>query len=231
MEKIKFTDHDTEYSITSIQTIMGHTVVLQGPGIPTDNTSGFYTVENGGITGDYAAFTTVFNILTPLKDIAILTIYPDNIESDSNPLSLYYIVPTPEMSEDMLKEMKEEKISQSKIALAEYLEANPILLNVHGGRPAYYSVTADKQTLMTMQYSTYQVQKAIAPETARLTWNAAGEECEEWTETEFLQLILAVKQYVYPLVSHQQTLESTIRACKTEADLETINIDYSGVPI
>ena len=64
---------------------------------------------------------------------------------------------------------------------------------------------------------------------AVLTWNETGKSCEIWTEEEFLQLIVEIKQYVYPLVSHQQKLEEEIVAATSIQELESIVIDYEAV--
>lgn len=136
--------------------------------------------------------------------------------------------PTPIDYEEMLNKAKTAKVAQSKTALAEYLQDTPLISSVHGGKEGVYSVTQEKQTLMMSQYMTYQIEKAINPE-AKLTWNESGEECEEWTESEFLQLILEVKQYVYPLVSYQQSIEKAIQVCTTAEELNAIVIDYSNL--
>ena len=80
------------------------------------------------------------------------------------------------------------------------------------------------------QYMTYQIAKSVDPD-ARLTWNETGKACEEWTEEEFLQLILEIKTYVYPLVSYQQRIEEKITNCSTQEELDEIVINYQSVTI
>lgn len=130
-----------------------------------------------------------------------------------------------------LSEYKKYKINQSKEALAEYLENHPLQSTVHNNTTAYYSVTKEKQDLMTQQYLSYQIAKAVDPEHAVLTYNATGEVCEEWEEAEFLQLIMEVKAYVYPLVSYQQTIEKVIMDCNTKDEVSDVIIDYSSAVI
>lgn len=134
-------------------------------------------------------------------------------------------VPTEEELKAILEQNKREKILLSKTMLASYLETHPITSAVHGGVEGVYSVTSEKQTLMMSQYMTYQIEKQANPE-AKLTWNETGKSCEEWTEEEFVQLILEIKAYVYPLVSYQQTLEEQISACETQEELDAIIINY-----
>ena len=127
-----------------------------------------------------------------------------------------------------LELLKHEKIALSKSMLSDYISSHPLTSNAHGGVPGVYSVTEEKQSLMTSQYISYQAEKSINPD-AVLTWNETGRSCEIWTEEEFLQLIVEIKQYVYPLVSHQQKLEEEIAAATSIQDLESIVIDYGTV--
>lgn len=137
--------------------------------------------------------------------------------------------PTPEELETIFKQNKINKIALSKALLAEYLENNPLQSSVHGGVEGIYSVTSEKQSLMMSQYMTYQIAKTVDPPNTKLTWNETGKSCVEWTEEEFLQLILEIKAYVYPLVSYQQHIEEEIFECTTQDELDSIIIDYSTV--
>lgn len=128
-----------------------------------------------------------------------------------------------------LDEYKELKISETKSALKEYLESHPITSTAHGGVPGLYSITEEKQTLMMQNYMTYQIEKSISPETARLTWNQTGEECEEFTEEEFLTLTMEIKAKIYPLVSYQQSIEKKIRDATSKDEILAINYSYDNV--
>lgn len=139
-----------------------------------------------------------------------------------------YVEPELEPYVPTLEEVKANKIAISKALLARYLEQNPLESVCHGGKLAFYSVTEEKQTLMMSQYMTHQIEKQINPN-AVLTWNEKGKSCEAWTEEEFLQLIMEVKAYVYPLVSAQQTLEEQINGCTTIEEVKSITIDYGAV--
>lgn len=110
-----------------------------------------------------------------------------------------------------LEEYKNYKISESKNALKVYLEDHPIVSTAHGGIEGIYSITEEKQNLMMQSYVTYQIEKSINPKTAKLRWNQTGEECTEFTEEEFLTLVMEIKAKVYPLVSYQQYIEKQIR--------------------
>ena len=118
--------------------------------------------------------------------------------------------------------------SESKHALAAYLAAHPLTSTAHGGKSGVYAVTEEKQALMTSQYISYQAEKAVNAD-AKLTWNESGKACEVWSEEEFLQLIIEVKRYVYPLVSHQQKIEEEIAAANTLDELDSVVIGYDDV--
>ena len=128
----------------------------------------------------------------------------------------------------MLEQNKRNKVLTSKEMLKTYLEDYPIVSTAHNGVAGRYSVTNEKQTLMMSQYMTYKIEKEMNPD-AKLTWNETGKSCEEWTEQEFLQLILEIKAYVYPLVSYQQLLEEQIDSCATQEQLDEIVINYNSV--
>lgn len=137
-------------------------------------------------------------------------------------------VPTLEELEMQFQENKARQIGISKIMLAKFLGDNPIHSTAHNNTEGIYSITSEKQTLMMSQYMTYQIEKSVNPN-AKLTWNETGKSCEDWTEEEFLRLILEVKAYVYPLVSYQQRIEEEIINCNTQEELDGVVIDYNSV--
>ena len=189
------------------------------------NTNGFKIFNNNILMKDCSEFTTKYNT----SDIGYAIMYSSDgsTETEENKLDMYY---ENYSFEDSMKEIfestKAEKITLSKVLLAEFLENNPLFSTCHNKDGEYYSVTSEKQNFMMNQYLTYQVEKAINPN-AKITWNARGDSCEEWTEEEFLQLIVEIKNYVQPIVSYQQLLEERIRACTSIEELEAIEINYS----
>ena len=120
---------------------------------------------------------------------------------------------------------KQLKINESKSLLETYLANHPLISDCHNGIDAIYSVTLEKQNLMTSHYATYTIEKNLGLNPV-LKWNATGAEREEWTEEEFIQLILEIKVYVEPLVSLQQSYEVQIRNCTTQEELDAIEITY-----
>lgn len=130
-------------------------------------------------------------------------------------------VPSEEQS---LKPIKNNKISESKTALSAYLASHP--LQWSDGK--YYSVTSEKQALLTSNLALYQI-SASAGQPFKLTWNSTGDECVEWTYEELAALALAIGTYVKPFVSRQQELEIAIKACTTMEELNAIEINYDPV--
>lgn len=132
-----------------------------------------------------------------------------------------------EMQEPVdLEKLKEDKILLSKYNLAKFLEENPLKSSCHGNVEEYYSVTSEKQALLTSTFVSYQCLKGT-PLESPLTWNATGKTCEVWTEEEMVQLIGEIKQYVYPLVTLQQYLETLIMECTTKEEIEYIDVTIS----
>lgn len=200
--------------ITNLKILRGNTVISETN--KYDKYSGIslgderYDHETGNYYTTFRVTLRVANIIAQIENISRQLNTNINYETIS------------------LNDYKKYKINQSKEALADYLESHPLLSSVHNNTAAYYSVTKEKQDLMMQQYLSYQIAKSVDPEHAVLTYNATGEVCEPWGEAEFLQLIIEVKAYVYPLVSYQQTVEKKIMECETKDEVSNITIDYAS---
>ncbi len=125
--------------------------------------------------------------------------------------------------ERTLDGMKSTKVAESKTALATYLASHPMT----GTDGKQYSVTQEKQSLLTSQLALYSV-SVSAGGTYTLRWNSTGEECTEWAYADLAALALAIGAYVQPFVSKQQELEVLIKACASKAELKAIIIDYGS---
>lgn len=232
MEKIRFYNNATIYEGTT-DFVRQHIIMIRFDNdVPSaeDLTDGFEILNenNGYVQADYKNFTTVYRIYD--NDSKRIEFSDDGsiyIEPEPIPEPEPYI-PTPEELEVMFQQNKTNKIALSKTMLAEFLENNPIHSSAHNGIEGIYSITNEKQTLMMSQYMTYQIEKAVSPN-AKLTWNETGKAYEEWTEEEFLQLILEIKAYIYPLVSYQQHIEEAIVECTTQEEMDKIVIDYQSI--
>lgn len=140
---------------------------------------------------------------------------------DENVKIQRYILYTEQELEQRFISVKDNKILESKTALSDYLQNHP--LQWSDGK--YYSVTSEKQSLLTSNLALYQI-SAAAGQPFKLTWNSTGDECVEWEYADLAALALAIGIYVKPFVSRQQELELEIKACKTQAELDAIEITY-----
>ena len=120
-----------------------------------------------------------------------------------------------------LDTLKADKMEMSKRILAEWLESNPMLYT--DGK--YYSVTAEKQSLLNGNLASYERAKAINVEYP-LKWNSTGSECTPWNYTDLLTLSLTIAGYVAPKVSKQQAIEVAINNCNTIEEVNEIVINY-----
>lgn len=129
--------------------------------------------------------------------------------------------PNPNYTAVNLAEIKAAKVEESKVKLAEWLAANPMLYT--DGKQ--YSVTAEKQSLLNSNLASYE--RAMAAGIPYpLKWNATGEECTEHSYEELVGLSLSIAGYVSPRVSQQQELEILINACETVEELDKVVISY-----
>jgi hypothetical protein len=125
-----------------------------------------------------------------------------------------------------LDELKVYQITKSKKALEIYLEANPITSDCHGGIEKQYSITKEKQALLTQEIAIVQMAIQTGIE-YQPSWNAADEPLTyDWTLEELKQLAFEVVTLVKPLVSHQQTFESNINAAQTKEEVLAESIEY-----
>lgn len=117
--------------------------------------------------------------------------------------------------------IKNDKITESKIRLAEWLATHPMQFT--DGK--YYSVTEEKQALLNGNLASYERATQAGIEYP-LKWNSTGEECTDWSYGDLLTLSLNIAAYVAPKVSMQQNYEIQIRNCNNIEEIDSIVIDY-----
>lgn len=123
-----------------------------------------------------------------------------------------------------LDETKNNKIVESKQLLAKWLEGNPLFSKVHSPNGEYYTVTDEKQSLLSRNLMLAQLSQS-----ATTTWNSTSNICEEWTIIELSQLALEIEAYVRPRIVKQQHYEVMINYCTTKEELDTITFDYEVI--
>lgn len=120
-----------------------------------------------------------------------------------------------------LGDIRNQRITESKAALAEWLAENPLTWT--DGHQ--YAVTQEKQSQLTSTIAVQQVAQAAGVK-RQLKWNTTGDECTEWTYEGLCALALAISDYVEPRVSVQQAAEVAIRDAKTAKGVLTVVWDY-----
>ena len=227
MIRLRYIGEKIDYEV-SFKGISSHIVQITG-NFPIKN-KGFvlFRSEVEDDPWDYKNFKTIYQEIeggAQFSDDESVYVEPEKPEPEPDPEPY---VPTEEELAAIFDQNKKDKVLLSKALLAAYLEDHPITSTAHGGVEGVYSVTSEKQSLMLSQYTTYKIEKSVDPD-AKLRWNESGKSCQDWTEEEFLQLVLEIKAYVYPLVSYQQTVEEQITACTTQEMLDAIVIDFASV--
>lgn len=175
-----------------------------------------FTFQNDVSVDDFASIN-VFKMYSD-DDMFLREYTLEDYRLECNGNELYFKDKNEVIDLDVLKV---DKIEMSKAMLAEWLEDNPMLYT--DGK--YYSVTAEKQSLLNGNLASYERAKAVNVEYP-LKWNSTGSECIPWDYTDLLTLSLTIAGYVAPKVSKQQELELQIKACKTVDEVNEIEINY-----
>ena len=176
---------------------------------------------------DYYGFTTLYR---KIDENTFILSNDESVYIEPEVIIPYIKEPTEKELQEIFESNRINKIEESKNLLAKYLESHPLISNCHNNIEAQYSVTAEKQSLMANNYLTYTIAKQSGLD-ATLTWNATGQECEIWTEEEFVTLVLQISEYVKPLVMLQQGYEVQIRNCETQEELDAIEIVYNACEV
>ena len=196
----------------------------------TPNPSGAYPAPQGHysqgtipLTYEQAAMVIQYNgfvIITPETDEAGAVSY--KVEPNTEAWEAWKS--SISTNSELLNSAKKNKIALSNSLLEDFLASHPITW-VDGQK---YSVTEEKQSLLTSNIALYQL--SVQAGTPReLKWNTTGDVCTVWTIENLSALALAIGDYVQPYVTYQQTVEVQIKQCSTVEQVEAIVIDYSSV--
>lgn len=124
-----------------------------------------------------------------------------------------------------LEAVRSNKIAESKQLLEQYYQEHPLFSTIHNENGEFYAVTSDKQSYLMSMLALVDQAKVLGVE-FQPTWNATGEQCEPWTETELRTLALEIAQFVYPAVSKQQAYEKQIKSLEIVEEIQSMVIDY-----
>ena len=153
----------------------------------------------------------------------IISMYPnfDFVLNDDDTKIIDVVATEPVVTAEEIEAHKTERIQESKILLAKWLNDNPILYS--DGK--YYSVTEEKQALLNGNLASYERATQAGIEYP-LKWNSTGSSCVEWVYNDLLALSLTIAAYVAPKVAMQQNIELDIKACETMDEINAVVIDY-----
>lgn len=110
-----------------------------------------------------------------------------------------------------LDKLKNEKIEESKVLLAEYLSSHPLFSKAKYEEGRYYTVTEEKQRQLTSKMAMYNIYSQQSLSYPLLKWNDVGNICEDWTVEELTKLAMEIDAYVTPLVEKQQAYEKMVQ--------------------
>lgn len=130
-----------------------------------------------------------------------------------------------EKEKEKLKDLKDAKMQEAEDKLLLFFKENPLKGNFHNNKVGEYAVTKDVFSKMQGEYNGYLLDKQLGlPH--MLQWNEIFGECEDWEETEFLNLLVAVKNHVHNYESVKQSFIVAINNCNKIEELEAICIEY-----
>lgn len=126
-----------------------------------------------------------------------------------------------------LETVRINKIEESKQLLEQYYQQHPLFSTVHDSNGKFYSITSDKQNSL-MNMIMLIDQSKILNVSFQPIWNATGEPCEPWTETELRTLALEIAKFIQPAINKQQEYEKQIQSLEVE-EIQAIVIDYEDI--
>lgn len=124
-----------------------------------------------------------------------------------------------------IETVRSNKILESKKLLEQFYSQTYLVSAVHKAAGEQYSVTSEKQNYLLTMIALCDQAEELGTE-FQPTWNATGEPREPWTKLELKQLALQIAQFVYPVVSQQQSYEKSINNMKSVEEIQSLVISY-----
>ena len=154
----------------------------------------------------------------------------EKVDLSCDPPALIYSKTKNELiiEEMTLEEYQEYVQSENKLKLAEFLKNNPILWE----DGFYYGVTQEDQNEMSLDLSTYQLKRSLGDTSWKLQWHSVKSDCRDFTEEEFIGLLNAIIEFVYPYRQLEMKYKEAIYTAKSKEEIKNINLSYElGVTI
>ena len=191
MEKARFSESQQPVKIIENGDMVTVFICLNGVGKTDENA--FEESSTSYIEYDYNEFVEEKSLL-------------DMDDLNSNPEKYLNYIVNPE-----LDKLKNEKIEESKVLLAEYLSSHPLFSKAKYEEGRYYTVTEEKQRQLTSKMAMYNIYSQQSLSYPLLKWNDVGNICEDWTVEELTKLAMEIDAYVTPLVEKQQAYEKKVQ--------------------
>ena len=187
MEKARFSESQQPVKIIENGDMI--TVFICLNGVEKTDENAFEESSTSYIEYDYNEFVEEKSLL-------------DMDDLNSNPEKYLDYIVNPE-----LDKLKNEKIEESKVLLAEYLSSHPLFSKAKYTEGRYYTVTEEKQRQLTSKMAMYNIYSQQSLSYPLLKWNDVGNICEDWTVEELTKLAMEIDAYVTPLVEKQQAYD------------------------
>ena len=120
-----------------------------------------------------------------------------------------------------LEEYKEKRQRDNKFNLEMFLKDRPILWEDE----RYYGVTKEDQNEMVNTKAIYDIKHSVDPD-FKLYWATPEGDKKEFTEDEFLRLMNAIIDFVYPYRQLEMLYKEAIYNASTKEELEQMPIAY-----
>lgn len=163
-----------------------------------------------------------------VKTIYIAILEKISLEDEIEKLKEYIKISDP--SNYDLFEYKEYWINNGKEQLKKYIEDKPLISDCHGNKTATYTITEEKRNIFLGKWTYHQLLVSGGIEDV-MTWNASGEICEPWTDSECLELIREWNDIINSLVIYQQSVEKQIQEAISIDAIKDIAFDYDRADI
>jgi hypothetical protein len=143
---------------------------------------------------------------------------------------LRYVLFDENEKKEKLKDLQEQKKQEAKDKLELFFAENSLKGKFHNNKMGEYALSENgsSSNIITKMQGTYQAYKLreAAGQTAILQWNEPNGRCENWLESEFVQLMDEAEKYIHGYEDVKQDFLADITACKTIEELEAIKIEY-----
>lgn len=222
MEKIIFNNSSTIYNASIFR--YGNRCNIEFEDVvpkEIDTTIFKLVTSQGDIYGEYSGYSYVYKksdaelILSKIDEQYI----EPSSDKENNPTPY---TPTEEDITTQLIQYREIKQNNNKHLLEDFLENNPILWE--DGK--LYGITQADQNEMIADKTAYELKHSLGDTSWKLEWHPIKSACREFSMEEFIGLLNAIVNFVYPYRRLLEEYKERIYNGKTIEELEAIDLIY-----